>query len=288
MRTAGCNASGPRRDTACAVPFLRPAGRTDPKGTPVNNETFTVYNKLHNLLRRRGSALLAGLVLLPAAAVQAQTTLPPVVVVAPSGAGSNIICRGMACASILEELQAQSWYDMQTDQQSPIEPTDVPVDRGMFCNQLRGSKPAGCGATPAPVPLVNTTLSSYQANYANGCGDGGLFASIGSFVAEILISAYTGDPNNPMTGISFRSVCNVHDACYAAQGDRGACDSDFPTGLANICSAHSGGVRDNCNGFAHAYSAAVTFGGGSAYASAGAAYQCALWHNNMESNQCPK
>jgi hypothetical protein len=223
--------------------------------------------------------------------VQAQAcpggVCPPVVVTAPTGSGSNIICRGSACAGILASMQEATYFEMPLDQQGPIEPTDIPVDRGLFCANLKVSKPAGCGSVAPPVPLLNTTIASYINNNANGCGDGSWSAIFGNAIAQLVLGDYSGDPNAPIAGVSFRSACNAHDACYAGQGVRDTCDTNFSNALNNICNG-TGTVAPTCRGYANAYSAAVRLGGESAYVASYVTQQCALWHKNMEQNSCPK
>lgn len=223
-----------------------------------------------------------------AGAAQAQTVLPPVVVTAPTTSGTNVICSGEGCAMMLQAMQSQAFFELH-DYMPPIgEEGDTPINRTEFCNNLRGSKPSGCGSTSPPVPLVNISLAAYASTYGNGCGDGSWSGGIVDFIAGLLVEDYSGDPNEPMPGIHFQGACNNHDACYAGQGDRGGCDAAFYTELSGLCNLQSGAVRDTCNGFAHAYSGAVGLGGQNAYNQAGQAYQCALWHNNMENNACPK
>lgn len=246
-------------------------------------------NKLAISSVRRAAACTAvvfGLVF--AASAQAQTVMPPVTVTAPAIGGGQVICSGSGCALMLQMMQSQAYYE-QHDQMPPIgEEADQPVNRTQFCNNLRNDKPDGCGSTPPPAPLVNISLAVYANQYGNGCGDGSWTGSIADFIAGHLVDNYSGQPDRPMPGINFLGACNNHDACYAGQGDRGSCDGAFYTELSSVCGAQSGEVRDICNGFAHAYSAAVSLGGQNAYNEAGAAYQCALWHDNMEDNACPK
>lgn len=223
-----------------------------------------------------------------AAAAQAQTVLPPVTVTAPTTSGGQVICRGNGCATMLQMMQSQAYYELH-DQMPPLgEEGSTPIDRNAFCNNLRQQKPDDCGSSPPPAPTVNISLEAYAASYGNGCGDGSWSGDIADFIAGAFVDHYSGNPDQPMPGINFNGACNTHDACYAGQGDRGGCDGAFYTQLAGVCGQQSGQVRDICNGFAHAYSAAVSLGGQSAYDAAGAAYQCALWHDNMGDNACPR
>lgn len=223
--------------------------------------------------------------------VQAQAcpggVCPPVEVRGPAGGGSNVICRGSACAGILSSMQEAAYFDMAYDQQGPIEPTDIPVDRGQFCANLKTSKPAGCGSVAPPVPLVNTSIATFARDNANGCGDGSWSVIFGNQIAQLLLSSYSGDPNTPITGVSFRSACNAHDACYAGQGVRDTCDTNFSNALNNVCNG-TGTVAPTCRGYANAYSAAVRLGGLAPYMQSYATQQCALWHKNMEENSCQK
>jgi hypothetical protein len=213
---------------------------------------------------------------------------PPITVTGPTTAGSNILCRGMACANILQGMQAASYMSLDlSDQQAPIGPEDVPVSQTEFCRNLRTSKPVGCGITPAPVPGVNTTFQVYAAQYGNGCGDGSWSVTIANAIAQASLPGYSGNPDAPFAGISFRGACNAHDACYAGQGVRGTCDTNLYNSLAAIC-ATAGSVATTCNGYAHAFAAAVSLGGQAAYTQAYLQQQCALWHKNMETNACPK
>ncbi|HSX59955.1 MAG TPA: hypothetical protein VLF18_07130 [Tahibacter sp.] len=232
------------------------------------------------------SLAVAGLAL--AASVQAQTVMPPVTVTAPTTGGGTVICSGNGCAMMLQMMQSQAYYELH-DQMPPLgEESNTPIDRNTFCGNLRSQKPEGCGASPPPAPLVNISFDAFANSFGNGCGDGSWAGDIADLIAGTLVDHYSGDPNRPMSGINFTGACNVHDACYAGQGDRGGCDGGFYTQLSGVCSAQSGEVRDICNGFAHAYSAAVSLGGQDAYDQAGQAYQCALWHDNMDDNSCPR
>lgn len=195
---------------------------------------------------------------------------------------------------LLMMLQTETWFENNVSAPPLDDVSDVPVDKNKMCQRLKNSKPSGCGDTAPPAPWVNTTLSVYAAQHANGCGaeDSGLMAALLVAAGGIFHPVFSGNLNKPWQGnpLDFTGTCNEHDACYAAAAPKPLCDVDFHQGLSGLCRDFAEGSesRNICDGFANAYAGAVQTSGQSAYNAALANMQCALWNKNMEQNGCPK
>ncbi len=215
---------------------------------------------------------------------------PPVVVTAPRQGGGTVVCYGMDCAGILGQLSWQPPYLPNVDSL----PEDTGVDGEEFCDQLSDQRPDGCEASGANVPWapgINTSPEIYAAMYANGCGDGSLAFHAANLWAGQTIGGYTGNPDEPLPGLVIRDVCNLHDACYAGNGSKPACDAAFGSALeARLASQYVPGsaAYQFASDVVSAYSAAVGLLGTSAFENAASAYRCAVWNANMDANQCAR
>lgn len=204
-----------------------------------------------------------------------------VVVVGQRIGGGNVICRGMGCASILQEMQDQARINLELDTQyAALE--DPPVSGTQFCSALRNSKPAGCSlSSPPPSPGLGTNWQP------NGCGTGRLQRM---FLDRALEGAathtYSGDVDAPYPGVSFLAACNAHDLCYAVAGGKDNCDLTFRNNMVSACS--SAGNNAVCQGWASNYHGAVSTldAARSAYITSTSERSCALWAKDMQENGC--
>jgi hypothetical protein len=248
------------------------------------------------LIPNRNVRLLLLLLAIPlsteSAHAQNSTPLPAVEVTGTRIGGGEIICRGADCAMVLSQLQNQEYFQTSMT----LEPNEQPpVDGDEFCEGLKGRRPAGCDVPP-PTPGVNTPLANWGSTYGNGCGTGALRERAVIWIAENEIDLFSGNPNMPFQGsdVSFQAACNQHDFCYASGMRQLTCDGQFASNLNGACAAEFGGIQGMedalqvCGAFANLFSAAVTLLGEDAYEKAQAGRRCALWHADMEKNQCPK
>lgn len=214
----------------------------------------------------------------------AQTTMPPVVVTAPALPSGNVLCSGNGCALLLLTMQDQIREDLATAEE-PLGPDAPPIPRNEFCQRQRAEKPASCPTSgPPAVPFVNIGLDTYQAYHTDGCygsWEGGIAGDLPWDLQPQF------NPNQPMSNANFGGACSAHDACYAAQLGHSFCNSTFINTLNTICSG-LGSASGQCNRFASAYVSALARSGGDAYIAHQQNTACALWHHDMEQNQCPK
>lgn len=201
--------------------------------------------------------------------------------------GSNVLCRGSGCASVLDSLYRDYLYDLALllDRPALLEGGTLPeftVDAGEFCGRLEEERPSGCSkSSPPSVPGLDPAWRP------NGCGVGGWRDGALSLMARLGIRHFTGDLDNPFPGVSFLGACNAHDACYGYQVAKLACDADFRLAMTSACNANTANAtRELCYGAVSAYHLAVTSHGGAAYRKAGEELACARWHLDMRANGC--
>lgn len=236
----------------------------------------------------------------PAAAQACPGGVCPVVEVRGNASfGPTILCRGSACGDLLLTMQIEAYLELDSP---PLSDDGPPIDRNWFCARLRADKPGNCSGTGSgpDIPGVTTSnlgLPMSAAEYlltsnVNGCGTGSLLESIANQLGAGVFPTYSSNPDNPIAGssLSFRSACNNHDMCYVGGESRSVCDMTFGNQMASACNATFAGTNYHqvCMGYRDAYSSAVTLGGEPAYAAAQAVRECGIWHQNMETNQCPK
>lgn len=219
---------------------------------------------------------------------------PPVTVTAPRVGGGTVVCYGSDCADMLRGMQEFSHFQAEV----LAIPVDSPgaVDKSEFCNELKNKNPNGnsCpagGPTVPRVPGYGISRDQYANTMANGCGDGSAAFVAANLMARVTVTGYTGDPNQPYPGLHLQDICNAHDACYAAQAGRGACDGAFDSALetrVNDLYTRGQDPHRNALNVARAYAAAVGLKGTSAYEKASADYRCAAWNASMDANQCPR
>lgn len=219
----------------------------------------------------------------------ATVTFPPIIVTAPRIGGGTVVCRGEACAGVLQSLQETggSKGGDQSDHENPTE--DIPVNPAALCANLNANKPSNCSlSNPPPSPGI--TVPGQTPWAPNGCGTGGIGSWFQDAILEIANSqSYSGDIHEPYAGVSFRAACDAHDACWASGGGRGQCDLAFWNQTLSACTHLSNNnALNTCTGFANGYHYAVstTNGSHSAYATSTANRQCALWSSDMRENGC--
>lgn len=158
-------------------------------------------------------------------------------------------------------------------------------DKRQFCTKLANSKPQGCGVSMPLVPFYNPDWQP------NGCGNG----SIVSDAAGGLLSIAMNDLglggtglNNPIDGVDFSSSCNAHDTCYGLARGQAYCDTQFRNDLDLACNAAdiTTSVFANCQNLADGYQNAVVNWGSPSYAAATTRHTCAVWHRDMQANDC--
>ncbi|HSX60128.1 MAG TPA: hypothetical protein VLF18_08020 [Tahibacter sp.] len=216
----------------------------------------------------------------------AQTTMPPVIVEATAIPSGRVICSGYGCATLLMTMMSEYSVEHGTADE-PISPDDAVIDRSQFCARQRAEKPQNCPASdPPPVPGVNVDFSLYMGQISDGCY-GHWESGIEGEMSYDLRLQFSGNADQPMSGAYFGNACRSHDACYAAQLGQSHCDSNFLDALDDACGA-AGINAATCARFASAYASALSRNGGYAYDSHGLAAECAMWHHDMEQNQCPK
>lgn len=230
---------------------------------------------------RRIFAIAAITVLALPASAQEVTDFPRVVVTGQTITGSNVICRGMDCAIVLESLDGLGMVQSEL----LLAPTESGgFDKDQFCKALEARRPAGCDASDPP-----STPGLDPGWQPNGCGTGGasnLFLNSGLGIAYT--DNYSGDFNAPFAGTSFKSACDAHDGCWGSAGNRSTCDSNFHNAMRTACTSWGEPSRTTCNGFAAAYFSAVaaTDIGNENYRNAVNQRRCALWAHDMRANGC--
>ena len=210
----------------------------------------------------------------------AAQTLPPVVVTAQT-IRNGVACYRQECAGAIESLSSAIEFGRR--QMAMIQGVETPDPRELTseekCTAVRNSKPTGCGSAP---PAINGIGGSV----GNGCGAGWFSRTSGSALLSITHPiAYTGNIDAPIAGASFLNACNTHDACYAQQLARGACDATFNNNVNAAC----GTATDiaTCLSMADKYAIAVTSSYGTdAYNASAAPYACYLYHKEMDANNC--
>lgn len=212
------------------------------------------------------------------ALVLAEPSLGTVVVVGQRTDGANILCRGAACADVLQSMQQRAApFEMEFAML-----TDVPVDGAQFCGELRGQRPSGCSlASPPPSPGLG---GNWQ---PTGCGTGRISrAFLEAALRVAATNTFSNDIDAPHSGVSFLSACNEHDRCYAVAGGKDSCDMTFRDNMQAAC----GGASNNaaCQGWASLYHGTVsrTDLAQSAYNSSSGQRECALWASDMKENAC--
>jgi hypothetical protein len=207
-------------------------------------------------------------------------TMPTVTATGRFDDGGFLICRGLACAGVTAGYIDRSPYETELTLQ-----VEDGIDREQFCERLKSKRPSNCNASSPPsTPGLD---SSWQ---PNGCGTGGMSNLLLDSGMEVLLSDnYSGDFHAPYEGVSFRSSCDAHDACWGVAGNRSTCDNAFHNSMTSACGAVAqASSRTVCNGFAAAYFSAVSITniGNSNYQRAAQNRQCALWAYDMKANGC--
>ncbi len=230
---------------------------------------------------RKIIAIATAVILASPVSAQDVTDLPRVVATAQTITGSNVICRGMDCAVVLESLKDPVFFQSEL-LLAPTEPGGI--DEELFCKAMKAIQPEGCdAASPPSTPGLDPGWQP------NGCGTGGasnLF--LNSALGLIYAENYSGDFNAPFAGTSFKSACDAHDGCWGSAGNRATCDSDFHNAMRTACTSWGEPSRTTCDGFAAAYFSAVatTDTGNDNYRNAVAQRRCALWAHDMKTNGC--
>lgn len=198
-----------------------------------------------------------------------------------AGDGGNILCRGAACAGLIESLTSGPFY-METEVTSLI--GDEPIDRSYFCSHLKNKRPPSC-TTPPSTPGFDPGWKP------GGCGAGGWEQDAAALVAGgVYGSNFSGHLDEPLRGVSFLPACGNHDRCWGLGNSRTACDEAFHQDLRSLCAASAGGNMGVCNGFAAGYYSIVSASARATnnYNRALAQRECAAWHSDMQVNGCPK
>jgi hypothetical protein len=106
-------------------------------------------------------------------------------------------------------------------------------------------------------------------------------------LAGITLPTFTGNLDEPFPGVSFLSACNAHDRCYGLQLPQFECDNLFFVNMQGACESNTANAtRTLCTSTAAIYFGTVAQHGEGAYESAGEDHACAVWHREMESNDC--
>ena len=222
----------------------------------------------------------------------AQQTMPTVYVTGerPSTDGGLLKCYSTNCLALFSMAR--------------VEPIHIDAvlgedeyDREAFCDALSDSQPSGCpnSLAAAPrVPGINTSLADFLASPGvNGCGTGGLADIIASRAAGVAYGNFSGNLDEPVAGLNFRSACDAHDACFAQQRGFVTCNREFFDAMSEEINRHgltpTSSIRYWAESYRNAYAAAVaTDFGQDAYGAAAAAFACATWNLEMETNSCPR
>lgn len=166
---------------------------------------------------------------------------------------------------------------------------DAPVSGPQFCSNLKALRPPNCPTT-SPPSSPGITTPGKPVWRANGCGTGGVADMAGDLLLQIIATqSYSGNLDEPYSGVSFLGACNSHDQCWASGNPRYVCDMEFRHAMNDACSALASPAAVNtCTGFAGQYHSAVsiTNKSHSTYASSEAARRCALWAHDMRMNSC--
>ncbi|WP_340676885.1 hypothetical protein [Paraglaciecola sp.] len=182
-----------------------------------------------------------------------------------------VSCRGSECGGAADSLGDLVKNMLLRERVEYQEVAEANIE---LCNIMSNMAPSGC--TTFSSPYTSPFLGNGPATWSlpaltNGCGAGGLLETTLTALATG-INGFTGNLDQPLTGISFLSACNSHDMCYATQGGQNNCDNVFYDNLKSICSSYSS--QGGCLTFAHTYRTAVGQAGDGAYSNAGLAQQC--------------
>ena len=214
-------------------------------------------------------------------------TFPPIIVTAPRIGGGTVVCRGEACAGVLQSLQETggSKGGDQSDHENPTE--DIPVNPAALCANLNANKPSNC-ILSNPPPSPGITVPGRPPYQTNGCGTG----KIANLFLDLALTIstkpyYSGDFQSPYPGISFRAACDGHNQCWGSGGDKNVCDFNFRSEMISACGGESAS-NNNCLGFSGLYHGAVSNTGAalSTYNSVQQDRSCALWASDMRENGC--
>ena len=193
----------------------------------------------------------------------------------------NVACYRQECAGAIESLSNAIEFGRQ--QMAIIQGVEAPDPRELTseekCTAIKNSKPASCGSAP---PAINGIGGSV----GNGCGSGWSSRTAGSAALYITHPiAYTGNIDAPIAGASFLNACNTHDACYAQQLGRGACDTTLRNDITAACGTATDG--QTCLQMRGEYAVGVASSYGTdAYNASAAPYACYLYHKEMDANNC--
>lgn len=199
----------------------------------------------------------------------------------------SILCTGDGCGALLESFRKEYQMDVYLLLNRPSTLDDAPtytpaVSTEELCKRLDEAKPKGCSSSSPPsVPGFDPYWKP------NGCGVGGWRDFLLGRLADMTLTNFTGDLDEPFPGVSFLYSCNRHDYCYGVQTAKYRCDDRFLSDMQDACAANTANAtRTLCNSVASAYFVAVTERGDGAYDSAGSDLACAEWHRQMDANDC--
>ena len=207
------------------------------------------------------------------------TDQPRVIAYGHFDGGGMAFCTSAQCAQALAGADKTLYQEERT-----LEP-ESGVNRESFCELLKDQQPENCDASDPP-----STPGLDPGWQPNGCGTDGLSnLLLESGLAVFYTEAYSGNFNAPFPGISFRSACNSHDACWGVGGERATCDNTFHNNMRSACGAAAqGSSRTACNAFGAAYFSAVSatdIGNGN-YSESVEERKCALWAYDVYTNGC--
>ena len=236
-------------------------------------------------MKKRSSAVLACVVgivaAFPSSAGESDPfNWPRILVTARAGDGGMLSCVGSACAGVISGMTVRSPYQTELTLEA-----ETGLDRADFCAALKSKQPANCNSSnPPSTPGLDPNWQP------NGCGTGGMSNLLLDSGMEVLLSdTYSGNFQAPYPGVSFRSACDAHDACWGVAGSRAVCDTAFHNAMEAACGVVSqAAARTTCNGFASAYfsAVAITNIGNSNYQRATENRRCALWAQDVKANGC--
>ncbi len=155
------------------------------------------------------------------------------------------------------------------------------------CKSLRDqARRLGCNLDDTP-PAPGFPSPTQGAWVSNGCGDGSITTNILIGLLGSEIDGYTGDPTNPLPGVSFKSPCAGHDQCYHMSSSKTVCDNVFAHALDNACHEHaSDTVFAQCLAFAGAYATAVKQHGQDPYNDDQRIMKCAKINSDLDHGNC--